>query len=204
MPTVDKRCATRLRYLIAKIRHVPDRHSQRIVQRTVQPGAHTLRRYTLGELTVEAARSVSIGSLLAQQLVTAELERRGLTESADVVHHSKDIDDNVVEPVDHPSLDVMFDRITEHNVDGVLHSVGVAFDLMEPEYGLGQEPTLLSSQEQLTDLISVGAPQEMIDAYASTIEITDTSFAVTTDKTYDNDLSSELSHSMESTSGHEL
>lgn len=197
MLTVDKRCATRLRYLIAKIRHVPDRYSRRIAQRTVQPGAHTLRRYTLGVLTVEAARSVHIGSPLAQRLVTAELERRGLTESADVVHHSTEIDDHIIEPVDHPSLDAMFNQIAEHNVAGVLHSVGVVFDGVEPEHDLGQDPTFLSSQEQLDDLISVGAPQEMINAYASALEITNKPFDFLTNETHDNDLSSDLSYTID-------
>ncbi|AKK07390.1 hypothetical protein CMUST_15505 (plasmid) [Corynebacterium mustelae] len=206
--SVDKRSAGRLRYLIGRMRHVPAQSSQRMVRRTVQPGPHTLRRYTLGSLMVEAARSVYVSSALARQLVAAEFDRRGLTESADTMRHFEDIENRFVDATDHSDLDVMFAQIADtHNVDGVLRLVGVSLDASEPDFTLGQESTLLSPQEQLDDLISVGAPQEMIDAYTSTIDISSESFDATdnaqnyTDST---ELAVDLDYSTENTSSSEL
>lgn len=208
MPTADKRFYRRFRTLVAHAQRNPQIVKNYTPQRTLQPGPAALQRMTLGFLATEAARAWLSDSPLMKAFVADELARRGLEESAALVGNpSHPSEDSVDLAAENLQIDYALQRLsTTQSFDQALISLGTALDLVEPEAHLNQGHTMLSTREQLDDLIAVSAPPEMIAAYVSAVEITDTHDTLITEplasRGYDSSVALTRTHDVETS--HEL
>mgnify|MGYP000845865723 FL=1 len=192
--TIDARHALRLTQVIKKF----VTHNTTVIQprqfppRVVPPGPRLLSRYSLGRLAVETARAALDANHNQQQFIQDEYLRRGMVESAHVMDHLHDIDQFT--PSSTPSdlgHNTVFNHVMNTNPDnlqpGHFHQLEASLNNEYPDQGRYlTKNTMLSPYEKAEDLMAVGAPDDMINAYINSVGLSPESPSLAHQQQYDN------------------
>ncbi|PRQ11432.1 hypothetical protein C1Y63_06165 [Corynebacterium sp. 13CS0277] len=175
MSTRDHRTARRL----ARAMHVARQRPRIVVvQRPYPAGPNLLTHMALGALVAEAVRHSLDYPDDDGEFFAAEFERRGLPETASVVRDGAEAlgADEAGDAAEPLRVQQALTRLSAVGAaDNILNGLAEALDLVDEDPWRDANPTMLTSNEQLDDLIIVGADYETVTAYANAVELSDIS-----------------------------
>lgn len=165
----DAMTATQFAVIMAAINRLENK--ARIVRpQPVPPGTNQVRRMTTGQLLVQGVYAAVAFEAVSQMRIAAEFERREMPDTAHAILHPQEVEISAadVAPIVSAQLaNVQVDDFT----DQVLTGVGKALDLVEPGVDEARITSGLSDQEVISDLVEVGAPPQMVNAYLATMDV---------------------------------
>ncbi|APT84238.1 hypothetical protein CAQU_03195 [Corynebacterium aquilae DSM 44791] len=132
----------------------------------------------LGALVAEAVRHSLDYPDDDGRFFAEEFERRGLPETASIVRDGEGElgADDAADAAEPLGVRQALARLSAVGAaDNILNGLGEALDLVDEDPWRDANPTMMTSNEQLDDLIIAGADHETVAAYANAVDLSDIS-----------------------------